>query len=171
MSQHRYNGKHRQNHEVQSHDLVIEEPEPRRYSRITEVSMPMDTDVLQDDIYNYQCTFLQHGLLYMNCIDSISEGDGDRVMLCWKFLLLNFHADKGSTKYALEALFLQFQQHALLMLRQAYRQRWNRGVNNKGDKGKNVPLDLEHNNNMLKEAVRKMGSNVSLMLLTGRQKW
>ena len=28
MSQHRYNGKHRQNHEIQSHDLVIEEPEP-----------------------------------------------------------------------------------------------------------------------------------------------
>jgi hypothetical protein len=98
----------------------------------------------------------------MNFIDSISEGDGDRILMCWKFLLLHFHADKGSTKYALEALFLQFQQHALLTPRQAYRQRWNRGVNNQGQKGKNVPLDIEveHNNNMLKEAVRKMGPNV-----------
>ena len=109
--------------------------------------------------------FLDHGLLYMNFLDSISEGDGDRILLCWKFLLLHFYADKGgSTKYALEALYLQFQQQALLTPRQAYRQKWNRGVNNQGHNGKNVPLDLEveHNNNMLKEAVRKMGPNVSL---------
>ena len=113
-------------------------------------------------MYNYQCNFLEHGLLYMNFIDSISEGDEDRILLCWKFLLLHFYADKGSTKYALEALFLHFQQQALLTPRQAYRQKWNRGVNNQGHKGKNVPLDLEVEHNMLKEAVRKMGPNLSL---------
>ena len=56
----------------------------------------METDVpQQDDMYNYQCNFLEHGLLYMNFIDSISEGDEDRILLCWKFLLLHFYADKG----------------------------------------------------------------------------
>ena len=163
----RYNGKHRLNHETQAHGLEINDHEPTVPSRHLETSeCPMDTDVPpQDDMYNYQCNFLDHGLLYMNFLDSISEGDGDRILLCWKFLLLHFHADKvGSTKYALEALYLQFQQQALLTPRQAYRQRWNRGVNNQGRVGKNVPLDLEveHNNNMLKEAVRKMGPNVSL---------
>jgi hypothetical protein len=40
-----------------------------------------------------------------------------------------------------------------------YCQRWNRSVNNHGTPGKNVPLDLdlEHDNNYLKEAMRKMG--------------
>lgn len=163
----RYNGKHRFNHEAQAHGLEIRDHEPTVTAECLETSeCPMDTDVrAQDDMYHYQCNFLEHGLLYMNFLDSISEGDGDRILLCWKFLLLHFHADKGgSAKYALEALYLQFQQQALLTPRQAYRQKWNRGVNNQGHIGKNVPLDLEveHNNNMLKEAVRKMGPSLSL---------
>ena len=104
---------------------------------------------------------MDHGLLYINLTEAISEGDGDRVMRCCKFLLLHFYSDPGSTKYALEALFLQFQQQALFIPRQAYRQRWNRSVNNRGGRGKNVSLDLEieHGNNVLKEALRKMGLN------------
>ena len=44
------------------------------------------------------------GLLYMNFTDDVAEGDGD--IHCWKFLLLDFYWDSGSTKYALEALYL-----------------------------------------------------------------
>ena len=64
---------------------------------------------------------------------------------------------------ALEALVLQFQQQALLSPRQAYLQKWNRSVNRHSSLGKNVPfdLDLEHDNNHLKEAMRKLGPNVS----------
>lgn len=106
---------------------------------------------------------MDHALLFMNFNDAISEGDGNRLMRCWKFFLLHFYADSGSSKYSLEALYLQFQQQALLTPREAYRQRWNRSCNNHGHNGKNVPLDieLEHNNNLLKEAVRKMGPNLT----------
>ena len=89
-------------------------------------------------------------------------------MRCWTFLLFHFYADPGSTKYTLEALFLQFQKQALLNPRQAYRQRWNRSVNHRGGRGKNVSLDLEveHGNNVLKEALRKMGPNLTHSAVT-----
>ena len=116
------------------------------------------------DVFNYQCNLLNHGLLYANFRDAISEGDGERTIRCWKFLLLHFYADgSSSTKYGLEALFLQFQQQALLSPRQAYLQKCNRSVNRHSSPGKNVPydLDLQHDNNHLKEAMRKLGPNIS----------
>lgn len=114
-------------------------------------------------MFNYQCDLMDHGLLYMNFIDAVAEGDGDRIIRFWKFLLLHFYSDKGSTKYAIEALYLQLQQQALLSPRQAYRQRWNRGANNHSGSGKNVPLDLEveHDNNAIKEGIRKLGPNLT----------
>lgn len=66
-----------------------------------------------DDMFNYQCSLMDHGLLYMNFTDAVAEGDGDRIMHCWKFLLLHFYTG-GSSKYALEALYLQLQQQAIL---------------------------------------------------------
>lgn len=68
----------------------------------------------EDDVFNYQCNLLDHGLLYMNFMDAIAEGDGSRIIRCWKFLLLHFYAE-GKTKYAiLEALYLLLQQYSLL---------------------------------------------------------
>ncbi|KAL9976553.1 hypothetical protein ACROYT_G013872 [Oculina patagonica] len=99
----------------------------------------------------------------MNFTDAVAEGDGDRIMHCWKFLLLYFYSDTGTTKYALEALYLQLQQRAILSLRQAYQQRWNRSVNNHGGNGNNVSLDLEveQDNNSIKEGLRKLGPNLT----------
>ena len=73
-----------------------------------------------------------------------------------------------STKYALEALYLLLQQLCLLSPRQAYCQKWNRTINNHNAKGKNVALDLdlEHDNNYLKEALRKMGPALTEHLVT-----
>lgn len=34
-----------------------------------------------DDMFNYQCNLMDHGLLYMNFTDAIAEGDGGRIML------------------------------------------------------------------------------------------
>ena len=136
MSFCRYDGQHRRNHES-SHGLFIDDtPAP------TSVQASTFDKGDSDDMFNYQCSLMDHGLLYMNFTDAVAEGDGDRIMRCWKFLLLHFYSDTGSTKYALEALYLQLQQQAILSPRQAYRQRWNRSVNNHGGNGKNVPLDL-----------------------------
>ena len=155
----RYNGKHKADHELTVHGL-----EPVRYENINHQLSSFDA-VLQknsDDAYNYQCNLLDQGLLYMNFVDAIAEGDGNRIIRCWKYLLLHFYAE-GKTKYAIEAQYLLLQQHCLLSPRQAFRQRWNRSVNNKGGAGKNVPLDLdlEHDNNYLKESVKKMGHNIT----------
>lgn len=153
----RHDGQHRRNHERVAHGLIpADHPEP------TSTLIPQSEQL--DDMFNYQCSLMDHGLLYMNFTDAIAEGDVDRIMRCWKFLLLHFYSDQGSTKYAVEALYLQLQQQALLSPRQAYRQRWNRSVNNRGRCGKNVPLDLdvEHDNNSIKEGIRKLGPNLTI---------
>ncbi len=46
---------------------------------------------------------LSLGLLFMEFIDAIREGDGDRICSCWKFLLLIFKAT-GRKNYAIALL-------------------------------------------------------------------
>ncbi len=76
-------------------------------------------------------------MLYLNFTDGIAEGDGDRIIRCWTFLLLHSCADGNrSTKYALKALYLLLQQLCLLSPRQAYCQKWNRTINNRKQKVK-----------------------------------
>ncbi len=108
-------------------------------------------------------------MLYLNFSNAIAEGDGDRIVRNWKFFLLHLFADgQSSVKYAMEALYLQLQQHCLLTPKQAYQQRWNRSVNNRGGIGKNVALDLdlEHDNNYCKVALKKIGSNLTENAIT-----
>ena len=103
----------------------------------------------------------RYGLLCLEFYDAIKEGDGERIVRCWKFLLLHFKADgKGSTKYALEALYLILQLNAILSPRQAHRLMWNRTIRGKDG---NIPLDLdlEHDNRMAKEAIKKLGRNIN----------
>ncbi|KAL5496483.1 hypothetical protein EMCRGX_G012779 [Ephydatia muelleri] len=56
--------------------------------------------------------FISHAYLDMALVhlftDACKEGDGERVIRCWKLCMLHFHAER-KTKYALEALRLQFQ--------------------------------------------------------------
>lgn len=140
-------------HEVQCHNVVT----------VNECNTAQDEELV-DDIFDYQCNLLNHGLLYENFRDAVAEADGERILRCWRFLLLHFFVDgSGSVKYAIEALYLQFQQKALLSPKEAYLQKWNRSVNHHGVLGKNVAfdLDLEHDNNYLKQAMRKLGPNVT----------
>ena len=53
--------------------------------------------------------------------------------------------------------------YTLLTPCEAHELKWNRSVNNHGAAGCNVPLDLdlEHDNNYIKEANRKMGRNLT----------
>ena len=57
-------------------------------------------DQKRDDTYKYNCCLLSYGLLFVEFLDAIAEGDGDRNLRCWKMLLLHFKNDTGSTKYA-----------------------------------------------------------------------
>ena len=114
-----------------------------------------------DDRYNYACSRLTMGLLLRNFDDAIKEGDGERIMRCWKFSMLIFTAF-NHTKYALASFMLQASIEATLTPRQAHSLVWNRTVNCKGGTGRNISLDLrlEHLNNLLKGLLKNLGANV-----------
>ena len=79
----------------------------------------------------------------------------------WKYLTLLFFSN-GRTKYAMEALTLQFQQYGLPP-HQAFEVKWSRFINSKGGMGNNVSCDLhmEHLNRACKTTIAGVGANVS----------
>ncbi|XP_078363701.1 uncharacterized protein LOC144647887 [Oculina patagonica] len=124
---------------------------------------PSDKVPEKDDMFNYQCSFLEYGMLILNFFDAIKEGDGKRIFRCWKFQLPYLRMDPGSTKYALEALGMIFQVHALLSPKSSHELIWNRTAQLKSGLGKNIPLDLllEFFNRLLKEVRKKLGPNAT----------
>ena len=56
-----------------------------------------------DTVNAYASEVFTLGLLYMELCDSIKEGDGDRIMGMWKYLLPLFKATKNKN-YAIERL-------------------------------------------------------------------
>ena len=105
-------------------------------------------------------TFLCHyAALCLEFTDAWKHGDGERITSCWRVFLLHFCAN-GRTKYALEALTLQFQL-ATLSPSLVHQLTWGRFVNTHGGRGRNIPCDLfnEHVNRLFKDAVQKMGAN------------
>ena len=92
------------------------------------------------------------GLLAWDLEDAIREGDGERIVRLWKFLLLQFK-QAGRTKYALEALSLLCNISIALSEKQAHDWKWNRTCNPHGRLGRNKPLDLhmEHMNRSFKD--------------------
>lgn len=155
----KHDGKRRRDHEM-SHD-----PPPI----IPDVKMTKeqpDTVLVKkdkDDMYNYNTALLNEGLLFMNYLDAVAEGDGDRIIRQYKYLMLICKADGHSKNYALECLHLLFQVFALLTPRDAHRLIWNRGVNNHNTTGTNIALDIEveMSNLHLKQAIKNLGVNVT----------
>lgn len=94
--------------------------------------------------------------------DAWAEGDGDRVLRCWKLFLPHFRA-AGCTKYALEAFRLQLQANVVLSPNLSHQVKWHRFVNTKGGMGRNIPCDLynEHINKLIKIIIQNMGSNLT----------
>ena len=101
------------------------------------------------------------GLLWHCYYDAIKEGDGDCVMLIWKYLLLVFKAS-CRRNYSIEAAIVLLQKQYLLSPRKAAQLTWSRFVNTQGQIGCNLPCDLhmEHLNRRLKEVLQHLGSNI-----------
>lgn len=116
---------------------------------------------VNDSVYSYAVDVLTMGLLWYGFRDAVREGDGNRIIRYWKFLLPIFRQEKHYN-YANEA-FLLIAQTLLLSPRQVCDIKWNRTVNTTGQIGKNVPVDLhmEHLNRRLKIMIRSLGANVS----------
>ena len=107
----------------------------------------------------------------MELRDAIHEGDWDRIVRAWKFMLLYFRFGRH-TNYALEAFQLQAMVNATTTPREAHQLKWSRVVNVHGGTGRNMPVDLhnEHLNRTLKDSVGEMGANLSESAIVQRSK-
>ena len=116
----------------------------------------------RDGVYNYARVLCHFGTLVIEFRDAWAEGDGDRIFQCWRLFMPHFIAC-GRTKYALEALRLQFQVKAILSPQLAHQIKWDRFVNTRGGMGRNIPCDLhnEHVNKQVKSIIANMGSNLT----------
>ena len=119
-----------------------------------------------DGIFNYASALLNDGLLYLEFRDAVREGDGERVIQCWKILMLYFFSAKHYN-YTKEAVYLLAHVHAAATPKVAAQMKWSRFVNTRGKKGYNIPIDLynEHLNRSLKDAVAAVGANASIQTI------
>lgn len=91
-----------------------------------------------DRVFQYSVQLLRLGLFYQAFADTIREGDDNRVLRCWKYMLSIFSAS-GSRNYACEAANLLIQYYYTLPPRLAQQLLWSRFVNVRGRPGHNVP--------------------------------
>jgi len=115
-----------------------------------------------DGVLNYASAVLNDGLLLLEVRDAIHEGDGPRLLRCWKLMMM-YWRHGGHTKYALETLHLLGAIQATATPRVAHELMWCRFVNNRGGAGNNLPVDLymEHLNRTLKDYLSNVGANIS----------
>ena len=112
-----------------------------------------------DGVNNYAHVLCHLASLVAEFYDGWREGDGPRMLRCWKILMLHFYANRN-TKYAIESLRLQFQL-ATLPPYLVHQLTWGRFVNTHGGAGHNIPCDLyiEHVNRLFKDIISNMGAN------------
>jgi L1 cell adhesion molecule like protein len=113
-------------------------------------------------VLTYSSELITLCLLWEDFHDAIREGDGERVMLIWKFLLLVFNAG-NRINYRKEAIIMLIQYNFLFSKRKAFQLAYSRFVNTHGKIGCNVPCDLhmEHLNKQLQAVLRHLHSNIS----------
>ena len=115
-----------------------------------------------DHVHAYACEVLTLGLLLTEFNDAVHEGDGTRIIRCWRYFLLLFRANNRSN-YAIEAFVVLFQFDFLLPPRLARQLALSRTINTHGRAGKNVSCDLhmEHLNREAKNVLSGLGSNIT----------
>ena len=152
--------KSRRKHEEKVHGLFVDDETTASANTATKSDEAKEDK--NDDVYNYAVARLSLALL-IHCVDdAVREGDGDRIILCWRFFLLYYKAFNHS-KYAFAGFLLLANVTVLLPEAKAHSLIWNRTVSNKGGKGKNMSLDvrLEQWNCLTKELISHLGVNLN----------
>ena len=113
-----------------------------------------------DGVHSYSKQLLRLSCFYLEFADAIREGDGERVLRCWRYLL-PICLGSGRTNYSCEVLNMLFQHSFALPPRLSAQLLWSRFINAHGEPGKNIPADLhmEHLNRLAKNAIRDQGAN------------
>ena len=114
----------------------------------------------KDDVTNYANEVISLGLFYSKYKDAVREGDGQRIKVCWKYLLPIFKAS-DRRNYSGEVLRMLYSYYYTLSPRQAQQLLYSRFVNVHGVRGRNIAADLhmEHLNRTCKDAIRGLGAN------------
>ena len=85
---------------------------------------PVDIDeVIDDKVQCYASEMLTCGLMYLEFSDCIREGDGSRILRCWRYLMLILKVTSRKN-YSIEALNMLAQYHFFLTRRQAEQLIW-----------------------------------------------
>ncbi len=92
----------------------------------------------RDGIFSY---LLRLGCFYLEFSDAIREGDGERILRCWKYLMPVFYGS-GSKNYCCESVNLLLQHLYTLSPRLSAQLIWSRFVNMNGKPGMNIAGDL-----------------------------
>ena len=82
----------------------------------------------------YATEMLTLALIWLAFNDSIAEGDSDRVLLCWKFLLV--FKVQGHRNYCKEATVLLMQYHCSFSDQKVTQLKWLRFINTHGKQRK-----------------------------------
>ena len=138
------------------------------------LSMPqihVGSAATKDGVLEYSREVFTLGLLYMEFHDAIKEGDGLRVLRCWKYMLLLFKAAQNKN-YAIEAFNCLCQYFYYLSPQMAQQLLYSRFVNVHGREGFNIPCDLhmEHLNRVIKDALQHLGANKTEHAITRASK-
>ena len=112
-----------------------------------------------DGILTYGKQFLSIGSLYLEFVDAIKEGNGERVIHYWRYFIVLFHNAQWKN-YAKEAVLLLHQCLYTLSPRELEEVMYSRFINTSGIAGRNVCADLhmEHLNKELKKGISALGS-------------
>ena len=85
-----------------------------------------------DKVQNYGVSLIELFIVLMQLNDKIHEGDGDRNVINWKYLLSVFKANNKFSKYAVEAVYFLTSVKYMLTHHVSERVIWGRGTNKKG---------------------------------------
>ena len=127
----------------------------------TDMSTATSTESI-DIVHLYAKELLSLALLWHVYHDSVKEGDGERSLICWKFLLLVFKASQFH-HYSKEAVRLLLNDFYILSPRQRAQLRYSHFINTRSQTGCNIPGDLhmEHIIRRIKTVLHNMGSNIT----------
>lgn len=133
-----------------------------KFTYFKKIMPPTSCNSTKDEVQMYAIELLTLGLLWHGFHDAIREGDGERILRYWRFLLVVFKST-NHRNYAKEAVNLQLQYQYMFSDRQKEQLLCSRTVNTKGREGCNIPIDLhmEHLNRRLKIMLKNFGANIS----------
>ena len=99
----KWNGKSRKKHDSVHDPPVLLADDNHDSTHTPSEESPSKQD---DDMFNYNTALLAEGLFFLNFLDTVAEGDGERIIRQYKYLMLLCKADEPhSNKYALESLY------------------------------------------------------------------